>query len=100
MVGPIDLEIQTIFTKSIVNASHIGTVDYLVIDQAVERVVVRMNLYGFLSKAVALTVSDRSAWCIVGFRSEQVINGRMPFTLPIRRIPHAVVPVLWMKVTK
>lgn len=62
-VAPMDLGI-----KSVGKTGEPTTLDWEVLNQAVERVVVRMHLSGYLKFAVAFAVTGRSAWCVLGKR--------------------------------
>lgn len=93
LAAPMDLEI-----KSDLCSGGLAEVDWRVLDQAVERVLMRLRIAGFLSFAVAFAVTGRSAWCIVGvrrFESRQEIQ-----QLNVCRISHSAVALLWGAVTR
>ena len=46
-----------------------GAVCWEVLLQAIERVIVRMHLSGYVRVAVAFAVSDKSAWTVIGKRN-------------------------------
>ena len=93
LVAPMDLEI-----KSDLCSGGLAEVDWRVLDQAVERVLMRLRMAGFLSCAVAFAVTGRSAWCVVGerrFESRQEIQ-----QLNVCRVSHSAVALLWGAVTR
>jgi hypothetical protein len=55
--------------KSDKSSGALATVDWEVLDQAVERILMLLRMNGFLSLAVAFAVTGRPAWCVVGKRS-------------------------------
>lgn len=100
LAAPMDLEI-----KSDQSSGPLANVDWEVLDQAVERVLMRLRMAGFLSYAAAFAVTGRSAWCVVGtreFGSQAGARGRTREfqNLYVRRIKHANVSQLWGAVTR
>jgi len=93
LAAPMDLEI-----KSDGKSGQLVEGDWLVLDQAVERVVTRLNMAGFLSWALAFAVTGRSAWCVLGerrFESCQEIR-----QVNLCRVQHNSVSALWGAVTR
>jgi hypothetical protein len=70
------------------------------VQRTVERVVVRMHLYGYLKFAVAFAVTDRSAWCVLGkreFRKNSPNEAEKQIvSLLIERVEHVAVKRLWL----
>ena len=93
LAAPMDLEI-----KSDTRSGRLAEVDWDVLNQAVERVVMRLRMAGFLSYAVAFAVTGRSAWCVVGERRFQ--SGREIMQLNLCRITYRYVSLLWGAVTR
>lgn len=79
-----------------------GAVCWEVLLQAIERVVVRMNLSGYVRNAVAFAVSDKSAWVVIGNRSipDGLRVDTHPFSVAIERIEYSDVSKIWMAVTQ
>ena len=93
LAAPMDLEI-----KSDKGSRRLAAVDWEVLDQAVERVVMRLRMAGFLSYAVAFAVTGRSAWCVVG---ERRLETRKEFRqLYVCHVAHSDVSLLWGAVTR
>jgi hypothetical protein len=96
-VAPMDLEIKS----DCKTGDNPTTLDWQVLNQAVERVAVRMHLSGYLKFAVAFAVTGRSAWCVLGKR-EFLTNKseKQIVSLHIERVKHVAVKKLWLGITR
>lgn len=94
LVSPMCLEI-----KSDKKIGLLATIDWEVLAQALDRVLVQMRLFGFLSIAIALAATGRSAWCVFALRKFPSDNHGEELTLHFFRIVHRDVNVVWASVT-
>lgn len=93
LAAPMDLEI-----KSDLRSDGLAEVDWQVLNHAMERVLMRLRLAGFLSYAVAFAVTGRSAWCVVGERRFE--SRKEIMQLNVCRVTHIAVSLLWGAVTR
>ena len=91
-VVPMDIEIKSDTS----NSDNLASVDYEVLQQAVERVTMRMRNQGYLKMAFAFAVTGRSAWYLMVERPEMLKKAK----LWVDRVDHDAVGDLWMHLTK